>query len=632
MQQYHVYSVSTNDFNTVAEQELFSEMVHYRKWKRVLSAIPAKDERHAALSARLNIRIATARQNYLDLIQQNNLVRELREDALNEYHLVSLFESSLSRMCGFVPGEVTKDLIIVETFFYDITKQNVLNGIIVSGEKYRYLYSSAAEIRTKKTVFIKESLYEKIEKTLMCGLMVSKINKLGGINPNKMIAYTALSSSATDVWDIDLDRCIVIDDIETEVEGEVDFIDDVSYTIKRETRMNLIAQNDGAGMILPKISRKAFMVRLPWIKGALCPFNFVKYITENSMSPKIKDIYGIEHDVIEENIHVIFTKSQFKLWKFYKDFDEYKAKFKKHHCIAGYCNLEPDKIPTSAINYQMLQTLIDITDEELDQLVAPSNNTLKTIGTSKETMLRVFGADSPDTPYQEALLIYPELLTDAYSKEKLKEIKKSLVKRFKAGKLEIYGKYTFVFPDWTFLMDRWFGHIKKPKGLLADGEVYCKLFPAGDLLLERAPHLYIEHCPRYNNVNDDTSRWFGVSSSVFVSPHDLVSRIVMLDWDGDKLLVTDNKTLIEVAKRTIKKYDVVPLYYVAKKAEATKITPESLYSGLEAGFKHSNIGIYSNNITKIWNSVDWPNAPPEEASRYLNIVKLLCAENNFVID
>ena len=69
-------------------------------------------------------------------------------------------------------------------------------------------------------MFIKESVWLKHEKTLMCGLTLDKINALGGNNPNKHLAYTALINSATDVWEeFDIDKSIVIDDFETDVEG-----------------------------------------------------------------------------------------------------------------------------------------------------------------------------------------------------------------------------------------------------------------------------------------------------------------------------------------------------------------------------------------------------------------------------
>ena len=54
--------------------------------------------------------------------------------------------------------------------------------------------------------------------------------------------------------------------------------------------------------------------------------------------------------------------------------------------------------------------------------------------------------------------------------------KASLLKKYRSGKLEINGKYTFLLPDYYAACEYWFGHIETPKGLLADKEVFCWLF------------------------------------------------------------------------------------------------------------------------------------------------------------
>ena len=46
---------------------------------------------------------------------------------------------------------------------------------------------------------------------------------------------------------------------------------------------------------------------------------------------------------------------------------------------------------------------------------------------------------------------------------------------------------------------------------------------------------------------------------------------------------------------------VVPLYYNMRKAEPTQLNGETLFHGLELAYTGGNIGIYSNNISKIWN-------------------------------
>lgn len=77
---------------------------------------------------------------------------------------------------------------------------------------------------------------------------------------------------------------------------------------------------------------------------------------------------------------------------------------------------------------------------------------------------------------------------------------------------------------------------------------------------------------------------------------------------------------------------IVPLYYNMKKAGSGPINAEALYNGLTAAFTGGNIGIYSNNISKIWNSAAFVSGTKEEKEETLDLIKLLCMENNFVID
>ena len=100
--------------------------------------------------------------------------------------------------------------------------------------------------------------------------------------------------------------------------------------------------------------------------------------------------------------------------------------------------------------------------------------------------------------------------------------------------------------------------------------------------------------------------------------------------DGDTSLVVADKEFIKVAERNMN--GIVPLYYEMKKAKPDLITPENIYNGLNSAFVGGNIGIYSNDISKIWNSNIFVNGTEEEKQEAINVVKLLCMENNFVID
>ena len=473
-----------------------------------------------------------------------------------------MFDSYFTRTIGAEQDELCEDFMVVTKFYDGVMKDLIYHGFTFKGEKYVYFTSSAGQIRTKKTVFVKESVWLKHQKSIMCGLTVDDINAKGGNNPNKHLAYLALANSATDVWEeFDIDRTIVVDDFGTEVYGTFDFIDDEDYSVKPITKEEgghaYIEHTDGSGMMLPNAfgkEQKNKMVRLPWVKGLLGVFDFKKFIEEKGGSRTIKDIYGNEHDIFEEDIQVIFTKSQFKMHKYYDSWEHYKSLYKENSCTAGKTNEEEDRIKDATINYQMLQSLTDITDDEILEIAKDSMDRIKNLCSSVDNIKRTMGItpyNTNMTDFQKAINMYPDLLNDKYAKEHVKSIKDSMVKRCKAGKLNVHGKYTFVVPDFYAACEHWFLGIENPEGLLEDGEVFCWLFRKNEKLdCLRSPHLYKEHpvrnnvaCHNYGERQGKVREWF-CTDAVYTSCKDLISRILQFDVDGDKLLVVADKKLV----------------------------------------------------------------------------------------
>ena len=594
----------------------YIELRHYRSMKTdKINAI--KEEIHKLLADAIE----------KNAWRQKKVLRELHEYALVDKNVISNFESSMSRILKIDTNELTMDLITVEVFYEEVAQQLINDGFTYKGEKYVFFSASAGQIRTKRTVFIKESVYQKYEDTLTCGLSIDEINALGGINVNKYLAYLSLNCSATDEWvDFDIDKTIVVPDFEAPVHGVVDHVDDETYTVQRKAMDISIEHTDGCGMMLPCVSDRNFMIRMPWVKGLLAVFDFRRFIEEHGCSPVIKDVYGDEHDVIAEDIQVIFTKSQFKMWKYFKDYNSYKYNFKKYHCQAGTCKKEEDDIRDAQINYQMLQTLTNITDRELNRIAEPAVRKIENVTQSLSGMLEIMHAtkDYPNKSYlEQAIQICPELLSDTHCKEVLTDLKRKMVNEYRAGKLPVNGKYTFVVPDLYAACEYWFLHEEHPRGILDDGEVFCALYPSVRKLdCLRAPHLYREHAVRKNVVDNMTADWFS-TQAIYTSCHDMISRVLQFDNDGDTILVVANPTLIRVAERNME--GVVPLYYEMKKAEPNIIDRSKFYDGMKLAWAGGKIGEPSNNITKIWNEDEI--GEDEELA-----VKLLCLEVNFTID
>jgi hypothetical protein len=615
--QIYIYSLDTSAFYNEEEYKIHTKLLrsyYYRDHLKALNQTPNKRKKY------ISDRIGKLKNKLYIKLNENKSIRILRNDALKKNNIISLFDSVLTRTLGIETNTLSEDIIVVQAYYFQVLENLIKNGFIHNGEKYIYCTSSAGQIRTKKSVFIKESIWELYMNSFMCGLTIDDINNQGGVNINKFQAYLALSNSATDEWkNFNIHRTIVVDDLETKVNSLVDYIDHNTYEITRQQMDIPITHTDGCGMILPRKFKKAFMVRLPWVKGLLVPFPFDKFAEEHQ-SFVVKDIYGKEWDIIKDKIEVIFTKSQFKMYKYYKDWSEYKEKFIKYNCQAAKLN-EEDISGDAKLNYQMLQTLTDISDEELEQICKSTNDDILTIGSDKKTMLRILGATETNVRknyFQQALTIYPELLNDEHSKQVIKDKKKSLVKDGKSGKLNVNGKYTFLIPDLYAACEKWFIGIDEPKGLLPDGKVYCCIFNEGKLDILRSPHLYREHGVRENVINEKLSKWF-ITQGVYTSIFDPISKMLQFDNDGDRALCIQDKTIITVAERNMK--SIVPLYYEMAKAPAEKVNSEDIYKSLVLAYK-ANIGEISNNITKIWNS----------DNINLDVIKWLCMENNFVID
>ena len=612
----------------------------------------SKDKLLKLLSNKVEVNEATNGKHHIRELRNLNPsgdksnIYKYAKEPFNDKKIISVFDSAFTRMIGAKQDELSEDFMVVQVYYFDIIKDLIYHGFTYKGEKYIYFTSSAGQIRTKKTVFIKESVWNKYEKTIMCGLTIDSINAKGGNNPNKHLAYMALTNSATDVWEeFDIDKTIVIDDFETDVYGTYDLVDDADYSIKRVSDYVPIAHTDGAGMMLPYAfgkEQKNQMVRLPWIKGLLGVFDFKKFIEIHNCSSKITDIYGKTWDIIEDDIQVIFTKSQTKMWKYYDSWEQYKEYYKRYNCTAGYTNKEEDKIKDATINYQMLQTLTEANDDDIDKIIRKSNDKLKNLCSSVQSMKSAFGItpDSCDdnmTYLQRAIKLYPDLMNDEWLKIILRQIKDSMVKNYKAGSLSVDGKYTFLLPDFYAACEYWFMDNKNPSGLLNDQEVFCWLFRKSKKLdCLRSPHLYKEHAIRKNMAwNGDREKqqyireWF-TTSAVYTSCNDLISKILQFDVDGDKSLVVADENIINVAKNSMN--NIVPLYYNMRKASPVQLNNQTIYDGLNAAFIGGNIGIYSNNISKIWNSDIFVNGSIEEKQNAVDLIKLLCMENNFVID
>ncbi len=651
--QYCIYGIDTSAFYFDKERAIEQKMYALRSQKSAYREILQDENLSGAVQfviekkyKEVSTELSSSKELLIETMNDNmNRTRNLNEAKLNPRNRISVFSSELTRCLDMIPLNlnvrqtientvVNEQIMVISVFYFEVLESLINKGFNYNGYKYVYFASSAGQIRTKKAVFVREDLLNECWNKLTCGLTITEINNKGGMNINKFNAYLALCNSATEEWeDFDIDRCIVVDDFETNVVTEVDYVDDRDYSITRQTMPVTIPHTDGAGMISPELSDKNFMVRLPWTKGLLGVFPFKEFIKEHNCSSKVKDIWGKEWDIFEDNIQIIFTKSQLKMSAYFDSWDDYKTRFKKYGCHAGKCNVEEDYFKRATINYQMIQSFIDYTDSELKKMCVDSVGYINGICSDKNIQLELFGIKEGKSQHkyngmQKCLLEYNGLLKDNYFREQLKDFKKKLINDLYSAKFRVNGYYTFLLPDFYAFSEWLFMGQKIPTGLLGDGEVYCRLHEFNkEVDCLRSPHLYFEHAIRQNVNRPELNKWF-LTNGCYTSTHDVISKVLMFDVDGDKTLIVQDDNIINVAKRN--QVGIVPLYYNMRKAGKENVTDKTRYKGLSVAFTGGNIGVVSNNISKIKNSSEIRN--PVTKQEAMDCLKYLCMVNNEVID
>lgn len=547
--------------------------------------------------------------------------------------VVALFSSSFTRTLKLDTKKVNESVVIVKVYHYATLKNLIDNGFKYNENMYTFFSASSGQMKNKKCVFIRKDLWDTHKDTLLCGLDKGRINSKAfikddkveyGININKYLAYLSLQNTATTRWeDFDIDKVVVCPDLEINVTDEVQFIDRDNYKIspieKKTLPMNV---SDGVGLISPELSKKNFQFRIPWGKGLLSSYPIREHaqLTGNYY---ITDVWGDTHHIINDDVQIILSASQLKTWKYYDSMDEYRSLFKEYNCEAGKCNEEVET-KNIQLNYQYIQSLVDLKHSELETIARATNYDIQNIGKDKDVMLRSLGATEENEKknyFQRALLMYNNLLNDSHAKEMIKSKKESMVEDAMAGTLRVEGKRMFILPDLYAYCEFLFTGNKNPKGLLGKGEVFAKNLDAGTVDIMRSPQLYREHGIAQNIKNDELEKWF-TTGALYTNNADFLARLIQADFDGDVVNVCVNKTLTSVAKHHMK--GIVPLYYEMSTAPIQKISEETIYSGLELSFG-SSIGSISNDITKIWNSGKFNDDK-------LSAIKLLTMYNNYMID
>ena len=498
------------------------------------------------------------------------------------------------------------------------------NGLLFEGRKYKYFFAGASNARKCTTLFVREDLYATLGNWIMCGLKSSDMV----VAPNKRDAYLGLTASATRSFSSEFDsildpnRVAVISDKYVTVQSVVDFVDktgSVHFDVNRDIEINAF---DGMGTIRKEISKKtAFTMRSFWIKAAVFPSDF-DAVCEKLGANKLVDVWGNEHNI--EDLDVILTASCFKMWKQYASWDEYVKHFNDRNAEFCVCVAE-HALRRKSMSYQQGQTLQgDVNDAEHF-----ANKTKSVLEGYKEQKKAIKLLPATMKPVVRA---YPEMLSHWYVNSTLQDCYTSRRNEALGGKMLDIGYISFNAPDMVAFWQHALG--LKVEGILHAGQCLCAQAKGRVMDVTRNPHLDNAHVLLFNAKSKiEGYEAFFMGPTVYFNLYDLTTIRLRADYDGDHVFWSQDYDLINLIRKSANVLGHRPIDWDAPEGSKTKITNSVLADMLKMRTKASQIGIYADNLTKVWgNANDWLREGRITESQYRSMIAYLTWAGNVLID
>lgn len=467
------------------------------------------------------------------------------------------------------------------------------NGFDFAGQHYVYLFSGAGDSRTKSWYMIVEDLHEDFMNWGMCGLTMDRINRLYEnkhiISGLRFVNYLSMLGTAGEKLDFNMRRVAVIKDFEHDITYCADFVDPTGYSIERNKEITEpFNATDGGGIYRPgTFERTSFCCRSPWVKGYIAEYPWDK------LPETMVDVW--ENEFKTEDVDLIMTESMMKTWKCYNDYNEYVEAFEAGNHEFCFC-IEPHVKYMQDAAYQPIQTLMDMTDDEVAEMCSYDFNSIRRMLAEPEYAAKVLG-------YK---LYCPEMANSRMFLNTLREYIDNKLTKMTYAKVKLHGTYYKLMPDYNLV----FGHEH-----LEAGEVCCKDFEDGELIdCIRFPHSYGEHVVLRNRHIPELM----VDGCICINAMDNSNLRLNSDNDGDSIYAVHADSVVtKVAKRQ----PVIGSKYELPKSQKHAVvfdrSEHGVWTELLACYgDESNIGIVANWMTKIINS-DLPLEEIEELCLYL---------------
>ena len=482
------------------------------------------------------------------------------------------------------------------------------SGFTINGISYKRLLGTNGGIKNSTIVFVSERLSDELHRRIENGRDPNK-----ELVTAKLEAYKALTCSASNPVSTPHGILIVQDATTTFTDNVIylsdEFGDEPHIEERHNERIELNA-SDGYGLMLPALADRwseelgldysvsGLNSRYAFMKGMIFTFDFLAFAEQVAHNYIVKDAWGNDVDI--RNVELILTTSMVKLWDSYQSCEDYLAKSQANGYTFGVAKTSPKALENErTLNYQFIQSY-NLTDEDIDELIEPTVSEIKDVlhGDWRKTVLFLKGSglnennirSLPDD-YIKAIMIDKRIADDPYVQSRIYQVIRNRINEAKVGVLKVHGNYSIVSGDPFLLCQSIFGLEKT--GLLKAGEIYNRYWAdegAERLACFRAPMSVHANIRLVHPAdNSEVRYWYQylTSTTVFNSWDTATIALNGCDFDGDLVLLTDNRVLVD------KLVPLPALMCIQRKAQK-RISQE-------ADFIRSNIESFGNEIGQTTN-------------------------------
>lgn len=562
------------------------------------------------------------------------------------------FNESVKKEISIINGKIDEMLFVpeyVSVVIDDVShyKKIINDGLYINRFKYVRLMCSAGQARVNTVILIREDFEKELKKRLKCGAKNVKITK------NKYNAYFALSSSST--YLIPKPNVYLIDDCEIEMEKKVDWISKIpreektklsnNERVTEELKTLTFNLFDGCGAVSVEFAKHvanaleldyipaAFCIRCAYIKGMVFVVDFKQYAKEHNIE-FMNDMYGNQRKI--QDMDMILTKSQFKLYNAYDSMDDYDRLCEENGFFWGVTKVTPKSDDSYfRSNYQFCQAIDLSDDNDVAELCNPTIEWLNNIANDNVaySLLYLLGniCDRDDVDFDnilnltsdnvaKSLIINPDMINEEYVKSTIIMSINKKIRESYLGKLILNGNFSVMIPDMYAFMQHAFNH--EVIGALNEFEHYSHFWNERgkkDVVAMRSPLTWRSEVNKLTLVqNELTEKWFKYLTSGIVYNVWGCDCIIHADsdFDGDIVATTDNPVFLKC------RYDSLPITYNKSTVDKEYINEDELYLADIQSF-NSTIGQITNISTSFYEVLSQYEGLPEYAEEQKEIIERL---------